>query len=518
MKSKSSIRLFLLGFILFIVFLVLIAVPPQIKLNAQTPDFSSFSNAANCAEGQKTYTGLANAEPDTYDVYVRLGLKDQRAQVSVYKETFGSSDCALVGSLEATAAQWSKVGSIKLTQENAFGNFVLASPTLESLPSANRPTIMLVSQTKPVCQPTDECHVNIDGRQAVLRASGGVLGSDSLSIITVKDPTTDSIVRVDYYVDNKPAYSSSTLQQFDRRFVPSGKHRLATVITYESKQQAVIAESVDLGYVDDLNYWIFSYFTSKKSVWIVVGIVVGVFAAVGLALHLTHKLYARHLWKKTHILGQEAPSDDQHIHPVEEVSKFYNTLLRSHQWLIGMVSHLPAIIISTILVVFVFGFFMRWSVQLYSVDGPSMKNTYATGDLLVVNKLGKSVSGLLGKQFIPKRGEVVVFQKQRNVAFESVEAGAATYLVKRVVGLPGERVVVKSADITVINKDSPEGFNPDKDKPWTSNLHLSQIDDVDVTLGADEVFVVGDNRPESVDSRNFGPVKLYEIVGSTSWF
>ena len=86
-------------------------------------------------------------------------------------------------------------------------------------------------------------------------------------------------------------------------------------------------------------------------------------------------------------------------------------------------------------------------------------------------------------------------------------------IVKRVIGLPGERVTVKGDVITVYNAATPSGFSPDAGRSYHPIGRSDQSLDIDITLGVDELFVVGDNRPVSIDSRDTGPVKISDVVG-----
>ncbi len=86
-------------------------------------------------------------------------------------------------------------------------------------------------------------------------------------------------------------------------------------------------------------------------------------------------------------------------------------------------------------------------------------------------------------------------------------------MVKRVIGLPGERVVIKDGVVTVYNREHPDGFNPDATGKWKSDLTNNPNENIDVSLGQSEILVAGDNRPESLDSRTNGPIDVSEIVG-----
>ncbi len=85
-------------------------------------------------------------------------------------------------------------------------------------------------------------------------------------------------------------------------------------------------------------------------------------------------------------------------------------------------------------------------------------------------------------------------------------------LIKRVIALPGERVVVNNNVITVYNKQHPNGFQPDATLPYGKVIKDTQGNE-DITVPQGYVFVCGDNRDDSLDSRVFGPVPLNDIVG-----
>ncbi len=143
--------------------------------------------------------------------------------------------------------------------------------------------------------------------------------------------------------------------------------------------------------------------------------------------------------------------------------------------------------------------------QSYEVDGSSMEPTLQNTNRLIINKVPKTWASIRGKDYLPGRHDIIVFHKPNNEAEQ---------LIKRVIGLPGERVVVKDGKITVYNTTNPEGFNPDVGEYAEK---LSPTDgEVDVTVKEGEVFVCGDNRipGASLDSRSaLGNVPLDLIVG-----
>jgi signal peptidase I len=147
--------------------------------------------------------------------------------------------------------------------------------------------------------------------------------------------------------------------------------------------------------------------------------------------------------------------------------------------------------------------------QSYEVEGPSMETTLQDQDRLIVVKTGKTLSRLTNDEYIPKRHEIVIFVKH---GLSELGTTSDKQLIKRVIGLPGERVVVQDGKITVYNKEHPEGFDPDKDQKYSETIAFTN-GNVDITVPEGHVFVAGDNRGNSLDSRSFGPVGHEDIIG-----
>ncbi len=162
---------------------------------------------------------------------------------------------------------------------------------------------------------------------------------------------------------------------------------------------------------------------------------------------------------------------------------------------------LLAPIIAILLTMFVF--------QSYEVDGPSMETTLYNQDRLIVYKLPVTWSNITNTNYVPALGDIIVFTQSSSSSFANEEK----QLIKRVIGLPGDRVVVKDGEVTVYNQDNPDGFNPDQDAEY-GNASRNTPGNVDITVQDDQVFVLGDNRNNSLDSRAFGAIEQEAIVGT----
>ncbi len=160
-----------------------------------------------------------------------------------------------------------------------------------------------------------------------------------------------------------------------------------------------------------------------------------------------------------------------------------------------------ALVFAVIISTFVF--------RSYQVDGPSMENTLHNNDKLIVWKLPVTWSKITGHPYIPKRGDIIVFKESGLAQFGQSNTKD---LIKRVIGLPGDKVVVGHGIYMIYNKKHPKGFDPDKTLPYGKNIPYTSGNET-VKLGPNQLFVSGDNRPDSLDSRDFGPINANQIIG-----
>ncbi len=157
---------------------------------------------------------------------------------------------------------------------------------------------------------------------------------------------------------------------------------------------------------------------------------------------------------------------------------------------------------------------IAWVFQSYEVEGPSMQTTLQNHDRLIVWKVPRTIARITHNNWVPNRGDIIIF----------IESGLSQFgqdndkqLIKRVIALPGERVVLGGGKLTVFNAEHPEGFQPDKTMSYGKTIDESgDTHDIDVTLSKNQVFACGDNRPNSLDSRTFGPIEVHQIVGKLS--
>ena len=149
--------------------------------------------------------------------------------------------------------------------------------------------------------------------------------------------------------------------------------------------------------------------------------------------------------------------------------------------------------------------------QPFFVQGASMEPNFENGDYLIINELGYKQSDLniAGVHIFSvnsfkdlSRYDVAVFRYPVN---------PQQFFIKRVIGLPGERIKVEDGKVTIYNTQNPDGFVLNEDKYLASNLFTTG--NLDIKLNQDQYFVLGDNRKASYDSRMWGAVPKNDIIG-----
>lgn len=151
-------------------------------------------------------------------------------------------------------------------------------------------------------------------------------------------------------------------------------------------------------------------------------------------------------------------------------------------------------ILLTILVAFTFVYFVGLRT---SVVGQSMAETLNSGDEILVNRFVYKVTN-------PKPNDIIVFLPNGNEK--------SHYYVKRVIAVPGDTVLIENGTIYVNGQEFEEEIS-------TAAIEDAGLAVEEITLGADEFFVLGDNRNNSEDSRyaNIGNIKKDYIIGKV-WF
>ncbi len=132
--------------------------------------------------------------------------------------------------------------------------------------------------------------------------------------------------------------------------------------------------------------------------------------------------------------------------------------------------------------------------QPFYVRGASMEPNFHDNQYLIIDEITYRFND-------PQRGEVVVV-KDPKISGE--------FLIKRIIGLPHETVIIQDGHVMIKNEANPDGFT--LDEPYLFDTIVTN-GNKEVTLGGDQYYVMGDNRPVSLDSRSFGPLPESDIVG-----
>ncbi|MCD4760648.1 signal peptidase I [bacterium] len=126
-------------------------------------------------------------------------------------------------------------------------------------------------------------------------------------------------------------------------------------------------------------------------------------------------------------------------------------------------------------------------VQPFYVEGASMEPNFYQNEYLIIDELSYRFNQ-------PQRGEVIIFKNPKNTK---------AYFIKRIIGLPGEEVELKEGVVFVDGEKLSEPYI----EHFSSDSHSL------LTLAEDEYFVMGDNRTNSLDSRQIGTINKNHVIG-----
>jgi signal peptidase I len=159
-------------------------------------------------------------------------------------------------------------------------------------------------------------------------------------------------------------------------------------------------------------------------------------------------------------------------------------------------------IVETLLLAALIFFLVRLVVLNFRVDGESMVPNLADGQMLLVNRNAYQSFAIGGNEYYPfdppERGDIVVFDPPR---------GSDKPYIKRIIGLPGDEVTFGDGHVFINGVMLEEDYIEDRTGCG------KRSDNCDVVVPEGHVYVLGDHRTNSSDSRVFGAVPVEDIVG-----
>lgn len=137
--------------------------------------------------------------------------------------------------------------------------------------------------------------------------------------------------------------------------------------------------------------------------------------------------------------------------------------------------------------------------QPHQVQGPSMRPNFQNGEYILTDKISYRFSK-------PQRGDVIIFKAPVDPDVD---------YIKRIIGLPGERVKISDGKVIIFNEANPNGIT--LQEPYPINGPTSggkeAPQNTEIQIPENNYFVLGDNRIESYDSRSWGPLPKKNIIG-----
>lgn len=448
------------------------------------------ADSTSCNGEQAVQSEAFSTPDDTYDVYVKTAIPGQNTSATVY---LSSEGCRLIGGIQANDITWSKAGMVTISATTPV-SFEIDGIADGVNDSAARPQILLVPINMP-CIPSVACNTTISGESAYLIPNLLTTTASGLLVERVADPAKDATKEVQYYADGQLMYTKKQLEPYNLAYADYYQQKIARVVVYESKQRAVIESAVPSDYSDTIPNAAMRLYVRQAVLLNTIGISLFISLLIISVRTLVQRYDEAEYYNYAHGLGRWS------LAPWKLKLKSF---VQNSAFRLASTGIVTILLIASVVVTL-----NTFVIAPYRVDGVSMMSTLQNKQLMPINKLPVS----LNRQFKPVRGQIIVFHPNYgNLAYSSLRVD--TILVKRIVGLPGERIVSENGKLKVFTDSDTVGRYAEDTEPWGKKVTLQPNDQpFDITLSNDQIFVAGDNRPHSIDSRINGALPLSEVIG-----
>ena len=465
--------------------------------------FSSQASAMDVCgqEDSVRDVGSATLNAGTYDVYVKI---PEAKSVTLAIKEIGSGTCAVVGQSIAAVSSWVKVGVFEHSSSNQIEVSLIDSDNENLNSLGNRPEVLFVDKAYDVEISGDHLEHDFMGERAIVNPAIVSGSEDTVILKRVSDVKNDAIRKVDYFADGQFIYSKQALEDFSGYINVSPSARVLSRIVYFHSGQVLTLEQTTTMAAPSLIGFAKQVYNQSSTLITILAVILSIIVIVEVVFGFLRLGERRRKWLMAHGFRQDVQRGP--------IGRWLNILAGT---VIGRFIHIAGRLSRVTFPVILLFVSVAWLFfDMYAVDGTSMEPTLKNGSRVIVSKTAKTLAFLGNGSMQLSRGDIVVVDSAMSVLPISPDKKyTRSSVVKRVIGIPGDTVIVHDDSITILSKEGSRISADDLlDKKINRSVENRSID-VRAVLGKDEVFVVGDNRVESIDSRFYGPVKIDQIVG-----
>lgn len=460
--------------------------------------------AEACQAG--SYQSTAQLPAYKVDIYAKLSDGEANGKLSV-NTIDDMSGCFQTTSTKINGSGWTRLGSIpdKYSQQVVSLDLNLGDQAEKQ--GASAPQVLISPSNGMNCRDINNCLFDFAGQSYQIVPQKISFNSDTLIVAQHRPIKSDVQIRSSLFYDNNElVYSDAkTDAVFDKRYLTPGEHIVKTVRVLKDGQALVKEEKVVQAFTLSSLIWPM-LLKNQLGVRAVISGAVLLFAYT-LLISLIRRYYRQLLWRRSHVAGVRTIKSPK----LSQTDRYEN--IRKLDSIKKSARSLGALAIVPLSLLGLYVFTDSFILSRFKVDGISMETTLRDKTSHFYLKLPVTLAGLNNKNIKLKRGDVVVVRHDDNNLFLPASASQSSFVVKRVLALPGERIKQQNGRLIVFNQSRPDGFDVDKDAAWSSVITTSGNSYLDLTIKEGEVFLAGDDRENSIDSRFYGPVKISDVAG-----